>query len=220
MALVINNKSALYGGVNQQSAVHRQETQVEEMINAYPTLNSGLVKRNPTSLLELSSTAEFSSDMWSYEYDRGLSGNSEEKYSIQIGNNGIQIINVLSGKVYKEDNSLVTLEGSASDYLGQFVNSNGYSAITLKDTTFIANKNVQPRLDPYTFGDIEASTSTVNIHESAMRFYKTPVNNWTLSFATSAPSTSVIAINKYNYAPTKVYKKDLGRNNIIFIQWK
>ena len=215
MALVINNKSALYGGVNQQSAVHRQETQVEEMINAYPTLNSGLVKRNPTSLLELSSTAEFSSDMWSYEYDRGLSGNSEEKYSIQIGNNGIQIINVLSGKVYKEDNSLVTLEGSASDYLGQFVNSNGYSAITLKDTTFIANKNVQPRLDPYTFGDTESSISTVNIHESAMRFYKTPVNNWTLSFATSAPSTSVIAINKYNYAPTKVYKKVLGSAGVF-----
>ena len=99
MALVINNKSALYGGVNQQSAVHRQETQVEEMINAYPTLNSGLVKRNPTSLLQLSSTAEFSSDMWSYEYDRGLSGDSEEKYSIQIGSDGIQIINVLSDKL-------------------------------------------------------------------------------------------------------------------------
>jgi len=43
MSLVENAKSSLYGGVNQQAAEPRLETQVEECINAYCLV---IIKRN------------------------------------------------------------------------------------------------------------------------------------------------------------------------------
>ena len=51
--LISNQIDSVYNGVNQQSAEHRLETQVEEMINAYPTLDRGLVKRNPALEAEI-----------------------------------------------------------------------------------------------------------------------------------------------------------------------
>ena len=84
MALISNQFDGLFGGVNQQSAEQRLNTQVEEMVNAYPTLDRGLLKRNPTQKLSLSSNITYTQDMYSYAYDRGLAGAVEEKYSINI----------------------------------------------------------------------------------------------------------------------------------------
>jgi len=49
MPLITQKKPNLSGGVNQQAAVHRHATQVEEMINCVPTLDAGLRLRNPTA---------------------------------------------------------------------------------------------------------------------------------------------------------------------------
>ena len=53
MALVTQNKNNLSGGVNQQGAVHRHSTQVEEMINCVPTLDAGTKLRNSTARIEM-----------------------------------------------------------------------------------------------------------------------------------------------------------------------
>ena len=145
MALISNAFESLYNGVNQQAAEHRLATQVEEMINAYPTLDQGLLKRNPTEELVLDDAVTFTDDMWSYAYDRGLTGSNEEKYSINISDSDIEIINVVSGKVYKVGDGL-TLSGNASDYIFPFAGRTGYAATTVKDTTFIVNKIVEPAL--------------------------------------------------------------------------
>ncbi len=214
MSLVITNKSALYGGVNQQSAMHRQDTQVEEMSNGYPTLSQGLMKRNPTEILKLADSVNFSYDMWAYEYDRGLSGSSEEKYSIQISKDGMQIINVSSGKVYNEANGLLTFEDSAYDYLFPYTNYRGYSAITIKDTTFIANKNVQPLLDPYTFGSTtDSTTEDITVYKTTSTFLTTPLNNSSFSIQNSieyddwgetTTPISYTTLNKEDFAPTRL----------------
>lgn len=145
MPLISNQLDGLYGGVNQQSAEHRLSTQVEEMINAYPTLDRGLLKRNPTEKLTLDSNINLTQTMYSYAYDRGLSGGVEEKYSVNIVDGDIQIVNVLTGKVYKDGQGL-TYDALAKDYLTPFGGSNGYASTTIKDTTFITNKLVSPQL--------------------------------------------------------------------------
>ena len=142
MPLISNQFDGLYGGVNQQSAEQRLSTQVEEMVNAHPTLDRGLLKRNPTQKLALNSAITLNQTMYTYAYDRGA-GN--EKYTINISDGDMQIINVLTGAVYKDTFNL-TYEGNAKAYLTPFGGSNGYASTTIKDTTFITNKLVSPQM--------------------------------------------------------------------------
>ena len=142
MPLISNQFDGLFGGVNQQSAEQRLDTQVEEMINAYPTLDRGLLKRNPTKKLALSNSIQFSQDMYTYAYDRGV---ADEKYTINIVAGELEIINVIDGTIYKETDGL-TYDGTAKDYLTPFGGSNGYASTTVKDTTFITNKLVSPNM--------------------------------------------------------------------------
>lgn len=150
MGLISHQFDGLYGGVNQQSAEQRLNTQVEEMVNAVPTLDRGLLKRNPTQKLELSTSSTFTHDMYSYAYDRGLSGSTEEKYSINILPSGIEIIDVINGTVYNATTGGLTYTGNALNYITggtgspNFGGSTGYAATTIKDTTFITNKMVSP----------------------------------------------------------------------------
>ena len=145
MALISNQLDGLYGGVNQQSAEQRLSTQVEEMINAYPTLDRGLLKRNPTQKLTLNNSIALNQTMYSYAYDRGSTDGVEEKYTINILDGNIEIINILTGVVYKETAGL-SYELNAKDYLTPFGGSNSYAATTIKDTTFITNKLISPQL--------------------------------------------------------------------------
>lgn len=57
MPLVPRTISNLFGGVSQQPAGIRLDNQCEEMINAYPSITDGLVKRPPTEHLEITSGA-------------------------------------------------------------------------------------------------------------------------------------------------------------------
>lgn len=142
MALISNQFDGLYGGVNEQSAEQRLPTQVEEMVNAYPTLDRGLLKRNPTQKLVLTNNIALTQDMYSYAYDRGA-GN--EKYTINIIDGDMEIINAITGTVYK-DGAGLTYDGLSKDYLTPFGGSNGYASTTIKDTTFITNKSISPQL--------------------------------------------------------------------------
>ena len=161
--LINNSIESMYNGVSQQASEHRQPTQVKEMINAYPTIDKGLLKRNPTTKLELSGDITYSDNSWTYEYDRGTFAD-EEKYAIKIdtdtsGNPNMEIVNVVSGKVYKSGSDLI-LDGESSKYLSPFGGRNGYSALTIKDTTFIVNKNVVPALK---YGENSTGTATENL---------------------------------------------------------
>lgn len=161
MPLVTNSKDSLYGGVNQQAAEHRLPTQVKESINVFPTINTGLLKRNPTSKVGLSDNITYTSDMWTYAYDRGLIGDNEEKYSIHITKDGMQIIDVTTGEVFTELNGgLVFDNQSAKEYLAPFSGANGYSAVTIKDTTFLLNKHTQPKMIDRSYDGVGTSTVT------------------------------------------------------------
>ena len=82
MALVNQVLPGLYGGVSQQTPGLRHDTQVEEMINCYPTVIGGVTKRPPSTIAYNDDT--FPTDSFIYSYDRGA-GN--EKYIICINSN-------------------------------------------------------------------------------------------------------------------------------------
>ncbi len=174
MGLITNSKDSLYGGVNQQSAEHRMDNQVEEMINVVPTIDRGLLKRNPTVRKELSEDIDYTSEIWNYEYDRGTAGDSEEQYALSITQqSGLEIVNINTGEVYNEPNGGISMSQSAIDYLYPFVGGNGYAATTVKDTTFLVNKSVYPRLDANMY-DPEDTQITEQVHVATIPYDATP----------------------------------------------
>ncbi len=211
MPLISNSVASLYNGVSEQAAEHKHETQVKSMVNAMPTIDRGLLKRNPTTKLHLDKSVTYTDNMWTYEYDRGLSGDSEEKYSMQVTSAGLEIINVLNGKVYKDGDGL-TYEGAAKDYLFPFAGINGYSSTTIKDTTFLVNKNRSPRMLLIDSGNGE----DVDIHEAAIELSSTQTlspnyynvdNAWTPKYAYGTTVlvvdgiTIVVSTDKVDFVP-------------------
>ena len=153
MSLITEKKGSLSGGVNQQAAEHRLSSQVEEMINCLPTLDRGLLKRNPTSKLDIKyldgteANLSFDNDMWSYEYDKGSSSGDTDlsEFSVSITpTKGLQILNVRTGTLYNKTSG-INYEGNSEAYLSSsFAGRNGYAATTIKDTIFMVNKTISP----------------------------------------------------------------------------
>jgi len=154
MALITEKKKSISGGVNQQAPEHRLSSQVEEMINCVPTLDRGLVKRNPTDALPLTfpnfpdkpTNMVFEDNMWTYEYDRGSGALEVSEFSFSVTTQGLQVVNVNTGEVYNEDNGGIFYKGGAKQYLLPFAGRIGYSATTIKDTVFLVNKMANPRM--------------------------------------------------------------------------
>lgn len=138
MALVHKNNLSVYSGVSKQASELRLDTHCEEMINCYPSIPYGVRRRNPTKLI--SNLVSVEPDQFLYTYDRGLSGESEEQYVVTIDKtNGLKVFDIQSGE-YRT----VTHTGNAESYLTSSNPEIGFSAITIKDTTFIANKDIIP----------------------------------------------------------------------------
>jgi len=148
MALIHNSLGNLFGGVSQQPAVDRRSHQVEEMINCVPTVDSGLLKRNP--MVDVNADAlSLTSETYSYEYDRGYAAvGSKERYSLQVNKDEAKVVNLSTGKVYTKGSGLTYESDSAEEYLTNFSGINGYAGTTIKDTTFIANKTITPKIIP------------------------------------------------------------------------
>ena len=201
MPLIHNTKDSLFGGVNQQAAEFRQSTQVEEMINAFPTIDKGLLKRNPTVRVDLNEDIVFTDDIWTYEYQRGFAGGSNERYAVNITNSGaMEIVNVDSGRVYKEGlfnsdgKELLSYENGSRAYLYPFIGSNGYAATTIKDTTFLVNKNKTPTMDNLIY-DEEQPPDIEDYPYVLIELKENPDREWTGILA-GYPS------NQASYAPS------------------
>ena len=205
MALIHNVKDSLFGGCNQQAAEYRQAQQVEEMINAYPTVDRGLLKRNPSKKVDLSQNIDFNSDIWTYEYARGFAGDTDEKYIINItSSSSMEIINVNTGRVYNENEGL-TFEGTSKQYLYPFVRANGYAATTIKDTTFIVNKNRTPIMDPRISGAPEDAIPA-DYHYGLLPIEELPSRVW----------DGDNKVDQYKYAPQKmVYVEKTTKRQLI-----
>ena len=95
-SLVVNQKDSLYGGINRQAAEHRLPVQVEESINAYPTVNTGLLKRNPTKMLALDDSIDYNKILVDIYLNDYLICNDYEKYSFTENTGCFEYIDDLS----------------------------------------------------------------------------------------------------------------------------
>ena len=195
MALIHNNNLSLFAGVSKQALDLRLPTHCEEMINCYPSVELGLRRRNPTQQISTDITVE--DNQFMHSYDRGLAGETEEKYVITIDRtNGLRVFDVDTNE-YRS----VTISGNAANYL---VSSNpeiGFSAITIKDTTIIANKDVIP----VRVGELSASVNYAQLSIDTTGYSQVGVSYflWSASsktYANLAPARMKVIkfTNKYN----------------------
>lgn len=158
MSLISYSIPNLSSGVSQQPPALRLPTSCEEMINAWPSVLSGLQKRPPTERIatlgvSVSNTAAghlIRRDDTTYQYIVIVSGNSLKVYDLQ-GNE--QTVNFPSGKAY--------LASTASPV-------DSLRFLTFGDFTFIANTEVKVRARTYGEAGPDGTfspTGTVNNYE-------------------------------------------------------
>lgn len=171
MALIHNNNLGIYAGVSRQALDLRPADACEEMINCFPSIPYGVQRRNPTQLISTAVLAE--DNQFSHSYDRGLSGESSEQYLITIDKvNGLRVFDIDSA-TYRT----VTYSGAALTYLENSNPEIGFSAITVKDTTFIANKDIVPLRKGETATSVNYSLLTLNM-AGYSKVIVTPVGMW------------------------------------------
>jgi len=134
MSLIHSQVTSLHNGVSEQQAELRLDSQSESMTNCMATVNVGLRRRNPTQ--NIKNHVSQSGTDYSYSYDRGIQGSGEERYIISVNGSGITVIDALTG-----NKKTVNYNGDSLQYLMPFEPYNGYSMITVKDTSFITNRN-------------------------------------------------------------------------------
>lgn len=138
--LITNTFKSVYMGVSKQSPDLRKQEHCEEMINCYPSLAYGVSKRKPSQIL--ATDCKSADDKYNYSYDKGLSGDTSEKYHITIDSeNKLQVFDVNS-KEYK----IINYMNNSEEYLIASNYHSGFNAITIKDTTFITNKDIIPTI--------------------------------------------------------------------------
>ena len=141
--LIREEIAGLHNGVSQQPASQRLNTQVDEMVNAYPSLNQGLLRRNPTENILFDGSVTYEDDMYQYNYDRGDSHGLDERYVVNFLSTGIEILDITEGRVLNEANGKINYVGNSKQYItDNYGGSNGFNCLTIKDTTFVVNKNV------------------------------------------------------------------------------
>ena len=151
MPLINQSLPNLVQGVSQQPPVNRFTGQAENQVNAMSSVVDGLSKRPHTNYKgNLGSTID--NDALVHFFDR----NTDEKYVITIDDSRIKVFNL--------DGTACSVNGSTS---GQYIATNSYfnlanrvpredyKALTVGDTTFIANRKKE----------ITASSSTTSALE-------------------------------------------------------
>lgn len=124
-------------GVSQQHSEARDETQVDEMINCIPDISRGIFRRNPISTISTTDNLFTSNpNFFSYSFNRG----DDSKYIVQINsNNQIRVIDSITGSEVLAPVSNTYLAVAGGDTYNNIYDS--FSAITIKDFTFIVNRN-------------------------------------------------------------------------------
>lgn len=193
---------SLHGGISQQDVSLRLPQQVEDSLNCYHTIESGTRRRNPT--VAVNTSVGINSECWTYEYDRGLSDVDNEKYSIIYDYDGFRAIDLNSGE------SVPVIDNS-DDYMLPFTSKTGYAAVTIKDTTFIVNRNKTCVMQTSDFNqtiteDLYITKSSLNISKDA------PEGEEGIFVAFDAPTAVYLKVNvEYTYGG-ETYEYSTNKN--------
>lgn len=193
MALIHTNNLAIYAGVSTQAVDLRLPSHCEEMVNCYPSIQNGLRRRNPT--VQISGDITVEKEQFLHTYDRGLAGEAEERYVVTIDKtNGLRVFDVDTNE-YRT----VTYTGNAQNYLESSNPELGFAAITIKDTTFIANKD----FIPVRVGELSSAVNYALLTTNLTGYSKSIVTK-------STTSTEQKTI--YNLAPARIKTYKIKNN--------
>lgn len=200
MPLVHTNNTGIYAGVSKQAIDLRLPNHCEEMINCYPSIQNGTRRRNPTQQI---SSAIFAEDnQFMHTYDRGLSGETLEQYVVTIdASNGLRVYDV-----YSNEYRTVSYSGNALRYLESSNPEIGFAAITIKDSTFIVNRDVIPRRQGEIAATVNYSLLTVDLSGYSKKVITNIKNITILSLFANIGTTSTYL----NLAPARIKEYDGG----------
>jgi len=205
---------SLHGGISQQDVSLRLNQQVEDSVNCYHTIESGTRRRNPT--VQIGTATGTDSDCWTYSYDRGLASVLNEKYTIIYDEDGLRALDLNTGLT-------VSVTDNSNGYLEPYTGETGYSAVTVKDTTFITNRNKTTAMNSNVTSDV-GNTAYIWIQRSE------PVDgyDYTVTIKSNLPDVTVTSTGKLSTSAvatdlkTKIdsqgdFTATISNNNIISV---
>jgi len=139
------------GGVSQQPPSIRHPSQVEKLENMVPSIAAGLRRRAGTKHVSALPTGNYT-NAFVHTIDRGTAGSTDERYHVVIDQGDLKVfdfngaqrtVSFPNGKAYLT--SAIPPGTPARE---------SFSATSVADFTFIANKFVKPALTPHTPGTI------------------------------------------------------------------
>jgi uncharacterized Zn-binding protein involved in type VI secretion len=144
MPLVPRAISNLFGGVSQQAAGVRLDNQCEELLNAYPSIADGLVKRPPSEFVALIDSAGEGSESMFHTINR----DGDEKYIVIFTGNAstpieVRAIDGTSRDVSYgtlDDDLVLTPDASVKGYVSGGSPVDDIAAVTAADYTIVVNK--------------------------------------------------------------------------------
>lgn len=139
-ALVNHSLDHLASGVSEQYSEARHESQVKEMLNCFPSLTRGVLRRNPIYKHDTLGTGLIE-EPFTYAYDRGV---GLEQYILIIPGDALG-----TWYVYNVNDVLQTWTGT-NDYFKIPVGTKAkdiFEALTIGDQTFIVNSTVATAAD-------------------------------------------------------------------------
>lgn len=138
MSAVTGTIPNLLNGVSSQAVALRLPTQGEEQLNGYSTLTRGLIKRPPTKVLK--NLGAISGATTAYVHT--ITRDAAERYIVVITNGDLRVFD-LDGN----EKTVSFPDGKAYLSSGGINAVNGFSAVSVADYTFIANKTKVTALD-------------------------------------------------------------------------
>lgn len=135
MSLISIQIPNLIQGVSQQPPQMRLPSQVDEQVNAYPSLTDGLTKRPPTNHVKKLTTDGSS------RFVHFINRDSSERYVVLISSDSLRVFTIdgVEKFVYDTVSTSFTTLASFPSYLNSPSN---IRAVTVADYTFLLNKSV------------------------------------------------------------------------------
>jgi hypothetical protein len=164
---------SFFNGVSQQVPALRLQTQCEKMINAYPSLVTGVRTRPP-----LKHVARISDITDQDCYIHIINRDAQERYIVVITDGCIEVYDL-------EGNPMDVYSDYSLDYLMSDSPSSDFSVLTVADHTFIVNKTVEIEMDETEVEEMKPYRALVWVKKGVQNTsYSVVINNSTFSIVT------------------------------------
>lgn len=171
---------SLMNGVSQQSPAFRLTTQGEIQDNATPSIVDGTSKRQPTKHKAVISRSSMK-NAFMHDINRDLT----EQYQVIVQNGHLQVFDLKDGT----EKVVNFPEGKA--YLAAASPKDAFRMVTVADYTFIVNRNVAVRMDPYEALETERNEAVAYVKKGVINTsYKVMVNGTWASYTTPEASST------------------------------